>query len=187
MKSTQTRLIVSIAIATGAIGGYLYWYSLVTQKSAEVANLEAEINARTEKSLRIVIARATLAEIEDDEQVVQNYFVAETEVVRFIEDLQRRAKDRGATLKVASVASAQDGNRPILNLSLGIDGPFDSVVRTVGVIEYAPYDLVVNKLTIDKADKTSWHAAMDVMVTSITRPATTTEAVPTRSVSLSHL
>lgn len=187
MKSTLTRLITTTIIAVIAVSGYLYWYSLVSEKSVQVANLETEIAARSEKSMRIAIARATLAEIVDDERIVQNYFVPDTEVVHFIEDLQARARARGAALKVASVGSDVDGKRPVLDLSLGIDGSFDAVMRTIGVIEYAPYDLVVNKLVVDKADKTSWHANMEITVTSVTRTATTTEAAPSRSVSLSFL
>ena len=61
-------------------------------------------------------------------------------MVGFINGLEAQGQALGTTVSVLSV-SAGTGKQPTFMLSLTIEGTFDTVMRTVGVIEYAPYDI----------------------------------------------
>ncbi|MBU2103516.1 hypothetical protein KKD95_00690, partial [Patescibacteria group bacterium] len=58
-------------------------------------------------------------------------------------------KGLGATVSVASVSAETTTTRPHLKLSLKITGSFDSVLRTLGAIEYGPYDSQLLTTTFD--------------------------------------
>ena len=174
MKSPLTRFLLALAVLVGSLGVYGAWYAAVSAKSAAVANLGNQITTNTETMTRIASARSALAQIAGDESLVQNYFVSESNIVAFINDLEARGAAQGATVSVLSVSSDTSSTHTALTLSLAVKGSFNSVVRTIGSIEYAPYDLSIGTLSVGLDAKNSWHANLDITVG--TNPATSTPA-----------
>ncbi len=167
MKMLITRTIITFAVSVAAIVGYWMWYTVISNKSADVAGIQSQITAKTETISRIALARSALSGIEKDENIVRSYFVSEEMVVSFINDLEMRGKAQGTGVEVISVSTKIVGERPTLLLSLSINGTFDSVLRTVGVIEYAPYDISISDFSIGKDEKNVWHANVKILVGSV--------------------
>jgi hypothetical protein len=182
MKSPSLHLIVWLSIAVATVIGYGFWYHTVTSKSTAVAELQNQINVKAQTSVRVAAARAALAEISGDEALVQSYFVPETGVVSFIDDLESRAHAQTAAMKVLSVSTGGVAKQAtsVLLLTVSIDGTFDAVMRTIGAVEYAPYDLSVSRLSITKDAKNAWHANIELIIGSVpkTDAATSTPAAP---------
>jgi hypothetical protein len=189
MKSPYLHLIIWLSICAATLVGYGFWYNTVTGESATVADLQSQIDTKTETSTRVAAARSALAEISGDESLVQSYFVPDTGVVPFIDDLESRAQVQTATMKVLSVSTGGTAKQSNLTLlfTISIDGTFDAVMRTVGSVEYAPYDLSVSKLSVSKEGKNAWHADLELIIGSVSgtqassTPATTTAASSTTS------
>ncbi len=190
MKSPFSHIIIAVVICVSAVVGYGVWYAAISAKSASVVSLQNQIDTKIETANRIAAARATLADVAGDEAVVQNYFVPEASVVSFIDALETSGKTLGTTVSVLSVGTSGTSAKPSLELALSVKGTFDAVMRTIGSIEYAPYDLSILSLTVAQDDKNSWHADLKVLVGSI--PATkssTTAPIPltaVASVSFTH-
>lgn len=175
MRSSLIHMSVWISILVAAVAGHGFWYAAIVNKSAEVFELQNQIDTKTETAGRIAAARTALAEIAGDESAVQNYFVPETEVVSFIGDLETRARAQSASIKVLSVSVDNSSlKQPSLVLSLSLSGTFDSVMRTIGAIEYAPYDLTVSRLSLIKEEKKIWNANLELVVGSV--PASSSES-----------
>lgn len=172
MKSHFPNFIVELVIMAVIIVGYGFWYAAVSAKSAVVAGLQDQITAKTETATRIAAARAAIAEIAGDEAVVQGYFVSETGVVAFINGLEAQGQKQGTTVSVLSVSTDTKDTQSTLLFSIAIKGPFDAVMRTVGAIEYMPYDLSVTGLSLVQDDKNSWHADLTIRVGSVKTAAT---------------
>jgi len=167
MKMLLIRTVVTIAVSIIALIGYGTWYTVISHKSATVAELQSTISVKTETASRIASARATISEIAGDENIVQNYFVSENGVVAFISDLEAHGKTLGAAVNVLSVSTKTSHSRPMLLLSLSIKGTFNSVMRTIGIIEYAPYDLLLSDLSVGQDDENEWHADLKILVGSV--------------------
>lgn len=167
MKSSFFHLLVWIFICAVVIIGQIFWYVVISNKSIAVADLQRQIDTKKETAERISSARTALAEIAGDESVVQSYFVPENGVVPFIENLETRVRAQSATMKVLSVSVGDAKKKPSLLFSVTVNGTFDSVMRSIGVIEYAPYDISVSKLSIVKDSKNNWHADIEFIVGSI--------------------
>ncbi|HCR52746.1 TPA: hypothetical protein DIV48_03870 [Candidatus Kaiserbacteria bacterium] len=172
------HLLAGFFLCVVALSGYGYWYTAIANKSIAVADLQNRITAKTETAGRIASARSALAEIAGDEAAVQDYFVPETGVVSFINDLEARASKQKAAMKVLSVSVEGVPTKPTLVLSLAIDGTFDAVMRTVGAIEYAPYDLSVSKLSVRWNEKNTWSATLEITVGSVPATASSTQRTP---------
>lgn len=167
MKSPLLHLIFASLACALMLVGYGVWYAAVEAKSVAVANLENQISTKTETESRITSTRASLAEIAGDEATLQSYFVPETGVVAFIDHLDTQGKTLGATVSVLSVATSDAGARPELTLTLTVKGTFDAVMRTIGAIEYAPYDLSISRLSLQQNAKNKWHADLNLHVGSV--------------------
>jgi len=173
MKFHFLNLCVAIGAALAALVGYGFWYAAIASESADVAGLQSQIDAKSENISSIVSARAAVAEISGDEASMQNYFIPETGVVAFIDGLEAQGRSQGATASVLSVSTGAKNTQSTLLLSLTIKGTFDAVMRTVGAIEYAPYDLSVSGLSLAQSDKNSWQADLKLTVGSVNTATST--------------
>lgn len=170
MKSLLSQLTAALLLCIAAIIAYGAGYAVLSAKSAAVADLESNIRAKTQTANRIAATRTTLASVTNDEAVVRGYFVPETDVVAFIDSLEARGKAQGAAVNVLSVSTGGTTAQPSLLLSLKVKGTFAAVMRTVGAIEYVPYNLSISTLTAVQDAKDSWHADLTLVVGSL--PAT---------------
>lgn len=178
MNRTTVRLILVALLLASAVGAYAWWYAQVATATDRAAALAARIEETWIDSERTRDARAQLAEIAGDEATARAHFVPAEDVVPFLEALEATGVGLGSDVEVVSVA-AQTEPRAALNVSLRITGGFDAVLRTLGAIEYAPYDIEMRRLTFDStggsATTTRWAAEAALLVgTTATRAATTT-------------
>lgn len=165
MKSNVYHLLVAVVVALAAFAGYEFWYSAVAAKSAVVAGLQSRVIARAETADRAAAARAISADIAIDEAVVRNYFLPETGVVAFIDSLESQGKVIGVSVQVLSV-SATTAGRPAFVVSLTCKGTFDAVMRAVGAIEFAPYDLSLSGFSLMQDAPDTWHADLKLRIGS---------------------
>lgn len=173
MKVHFFHLVAALTVAVAALVGYGFWYAAIAADSAAVANLQSRITAKAETVSRIISARAALAEISGNEAVVQSYFVPETGVVAFIDGLEALGKAQGTVVSILSVSAGAVGAQPTFMLSLTVKGAFDAVMRTVGAIEYAPYDLSISGLSLMRNDKNDWQADLKLLVGSVSTATST--------------
>ncbi|MHB8660989.1 MAG: hypothetical protein ACYC75_03625 [Minisyncoccota bacterium] len=174
MKSPFFHIIIAGSVCIILMIGYGIAYAGVEAESVTVANLESQITAKTETASRDASTRASLDEIASDEATMQSYFVPETGVVSFIDNLQTQAKTLGATTTVLSVSLSGTGTQQaVLEVALIVKGTFDSVMRAVGAIEYAPYDLSIPAFALKQDDKNAWEADLNIAVGSVSANAAT--------------
>lgn len=166
MKSSLIHLVVASIVCVAALAVFGVSYATLKAKSIAVTTLQNKIDAKTESISRATATRAALEEITGDEAAVQGYFVPETGVVAFIDDLQSRGRQLGARVDVLSVSVAGGTVHPALMLTLTATGTFDAVMRTVGAIEYAPYDISILTLSSGEINKGAWHADLTLSVGS---------------------
>lgn len=186
MRSSAIHLIVWICISAAAVVGHGLWYSVIAKKSAGVANLQSQIDAKTETANRVALARTALAEIADNESAVQNYFVSEAGVVLFIDHLESRAREQAVALQVLSVSAGDSAPRPTLIFLITVRGTFDAVLRTVGAIEYAPYSISLSKLSLVSEGKNLWGANLELVVGSVPEGTTSTKETERKVISFNH-
>ena len=167
MKSAVIHIIIAFLVCAAALIAHGILYSFIAEKSVLAVALQNQIDAKNEKASRTASSRASLATIAGEEAVVNGYFVSESDVVSFIDNLQQRGVSQGATVKVLSVSTGNANMRPALILAITIMGPFDAVMRTAGAIEYAPYALAFSKLSLAKNDKKIWTANAELVAGSM--------------------
>lgn len=166
MRSSFIHLALAFLVCVLAFIGYWIWYAAIADKSADVAALQSRIDVRTATINRLATTRAALAELSGDEMTVRSYFVPETGVVAFIDGLEARGRALGTTVKVESVSTGGTTAKPTLEFALSIAGAFDSVMRTLGSIEFAPYAITVSQLAVEQMTRNNWRADLKLLIGS---------------------
>lgn len=162
-------MIIVLAIAFSLYGT---WYARVGSESANAVALTGKIEEAKQAGVRTQEAKKQLENAASDEAAIRGYFVNTADVVPFLESLQSTGSRFGAKVEVVSVSSDAAKPHARLLLSLRITGPFDSVERTLGAVEYEPYDTVVQTLTLDTPKEqggsaAQWTAAVTMSVGTI--------------------
>lgn len=168
--TTRIQLAAALLLLAGTLGGYGIEYAAVERASAAAADLSNQIETVNDSAARLASVRSALADLSSDESAVGAYFVSEAGIVDFIDGLEKRGRAQGVAVAVRSVSASKDAVHPALDLSLSFTGPFDAVMRTVGAIEYAPYDITVDALSVahgDTGTSSAWSADLDLTVGTI--------------------
>lgn len=172
-------LVTALLILLASAGVYGGGYFLLMKLHAHTADLQKQIAEKTIELDRATQARSALATLSNDEAVLNQYQISKSDVVPFLEALQTSGKPLGAKVDVLSVSDAKDGTHARISLSLAVTGSFDAVMRTLGIIEYGPYDGVITSLSLDNSRDgkgTIWTAA--VLYSVGVRSASSTPSKP---------
>lgn len=171
--------VVALAALVLASGLYGFGYYELTKLTQRGQTLATEIEQKNTELTGAARARSALVTLEQDELLLKQYSVGKTEVVPFLEELQKVGKPLGASVEVVSVTDEKNAGHARIGLSLLITGSFDSVVRTLGTIEYGPYDAVVTNVVLDTAPTEQkvtgpkvWRAATTLSVGARTASST---------------
>lgn len=165
-KATLTKLIIAAVCLTVSLCAYMYWYHLLTVANAHVAELDSEIVAQNALTMSSASAESELENLAGARSDIEGYFVVTDNIVSFLEALQSLGKRLGTDITVASV-TAGSTPRPHIDLALTATGSFAAVMRTVGAIEFSPYDISVSTLTLSTVttdQKATWTAALTLVV-----------------------
>lgn len=163
-KSSVIHLIFALTITILMGASYSWWYAEIMRKNDDVASIDSQINLIQRAMSHVTSARAALTEISGDEERLQNYFISETGVVSFIDMLQARGFAQKTFIDVLSVSIGGTATQRVLLLAVTISGTFDAVMRMVGAIEYAPYDISVSSLSVQQNAKNNWQANLSLTV-----------------------
>lgn len=177
-----TQAIVMILIFIGAVSVYGAWYAAIEKESANAVSLQSQIQAKTKVAANAQAAKSQLTKALSDQASITGYFVNTNNIVPYLSSLQSIGANYGTKVEVVSVTSQPAQPHTLLQLSLRITGSFDSVERTLGAIEYEPYDTTITNVTLDTpggAGVRQWTAAVTMNVGTIdssSAPASTTTA-----------
>lgn len=170
---------IAAAIVLASLAIYTAWYENVKNVSARAVSLQSEINSKESETGRAVAARDALGSFTTDGSATNAHFVAEKDVVPFLQEVQKFGTSVGAKTTVASVAADDNTLDPSIRLSLSISGTFDAVMRTLGIIEHSPYAMRTEMFDM-KADESSasqWTARAVLLVSTPLAATSTPETL----------
>ncbi|MDR3547205.1 MAG: hypothetical protein P4M11_02815 [Candidatus Pacebacteria bacterium] len=148
-RSPLFHFIVAMLLLIAVVTLDMFWYDAVTAESTKVGELASEIVSKTNDSAREAQAKSELNALSTDQAAVQQYFVSTNDVVPFLTQLQSTGSYLGSNVQVVSVSATPGTPYGKLSLSLSVTGAFNAVMRTLGSIEYGPYDTAINTLSFD--------------------------------------
>jgi len=158
----------ALIFALLALVAYVVLFFAFSSARNETTRILAEVAHIEQEDVAVTNAEETLAALAEDETSLEAYFVSPDGIVSFLEELERSGKDLGSTVEVISVSPIASDER--ITIALRIIGSFTAVMRTLGSIEYGPYDARTIGTVLDTrpSDNTSeWTAAVTFSVATL--------------------
>lgn len=147
------QLLIATVFLAAAIAVYALAFLHVEDIGSRIVYAEAEGQHKNIELMNIRDAQNALAALTASEMRVKGYFVPTTEVVAFLERVGTTGDAFGADVSVVGVTEDTSGTgRGMLTLSIQTHGTFASVMRTLGTLEFAPYDITLKNLSLDATD-----------------------------------
>ncbi len=154
MTRLYTQLGIAAALFALSVAGYGFAHLTVSGMGAQAAELDAQIAVKGEELKNIQEARSALTALAAREANIQAYFIEDAELVSFLENVGSVGEAFGAEVEVLGVTeSTMEDRRSAISLALSVSGSFDAVMRTIGALEHAPYDITLSNLAIDAVER----------------------------------
>ncbi|HFC11110.1 MAG TPA: hypothetical protein ENJ75_02925 [Candidatus Kaiserbacteria bacterium] len=174
-KSARNLFSLMLTILIVVLGAFWWWHNHVNEVVASVNVLSQEIQNTHGALKHADTEKMILSGLSGEESSIKSYFVADTDIVSFLNVLETAGRASGAKVSVASVSPKTDSKRPMLTVSVKVKGNFDAVMRTVGAIENVPYYAIIKTITLEHATvlkKTYWSAVFTMEVGSVAGTST---------------
>lgn len=148
MSRSLAQLLVALGVLAVVAGLYALWYYEVQHEAKKSGELQAQIQTTIDGAVTAAETSDTLASLAADEAAIESYRIKLADIVTFLERIEGTGRSLNSSVEVVSVAD-KPGNDGRMALSVRVIGSFDAVLRTLGAIEYGPYDSKITNLTFD--------------------------------------
>lgn len=148
MSRSLAQLLVALGVLMVAGGLYAFWYYEVQQEAKQSGELQVQIQSTIESAVTAAETSDTLASLATDEAAIESYHIKLADIVSFLERIEGTGRALNASVEVVTVAD-KPGSDGRMALTVRVMGSFDAVLRTLGAIEYGPYDSKITNLTFD--------------------------------------
>lgn len=148
MSRSLAQLLVALGVLAVVSGLYALWYYEVQQEARKSGELQAQIHTTIESAVTAAETSDTLAELAVDEAAIEGYRIKLADIVSFLERIEGTGRALTSSVEVVTVAD-KPGSDGRMMITIRVIGTFDAVLRTLGAIEYGPYDSKITSLTFD--------------------------------------
>lgn len=182
MKHNSTYIFgFAVLLLVIVAGLYAADYHFFNVEKEQAQNVQRQITDKKAEIERARKAQSSLSSLGANEEVIHSYSLSREDIVGFLEALQTTGSRLGSSVQVLSVADDKANPHPRVTISLLVVGTFDSVMRTIGVLENAPYDSSISSLTLSSQTQekkaTLWSAAT-ILTVGLERQASSTPTKP---------
>lgn len=151
MKKNHTKLIfyTSIIVTLLAIGAFVVIFKIIINKNEHTSIVLSTLDDKMIKKQNSSALTSRLAEIETIEKTLKGYFVDTAQIDSFIDYLEKLGLGFGTVIKVENFEMSSV-DKSILNVEISSKGTFDNMMRVVKLVENAPYQIDVKKVSLVK-------------------------------------
>lgn len=147
LSRTTILLIVHTLITILLVGFTFFFFSVIKNKNIHTEAVNKTLEERIkEKSQGSSLIKA-INEAELQNQQINSYFVNTNSIDYFVSDLEKNASDFGTHAEVQSVEFSKD-NKKVITIMISVEGTFSSVLRVIKMIEYMPYAININSMSL---------------------------------------
>jgi hypothetical protein len=150
-KTPYSPIIVASIILLASVGAFALEYYVLSNGEVQLTDITKQIKDKKFEIEKADQARNALTSLDANEALVKSYVLRKDNIVPFIDLLQSTGKEVGASVQVLSVTDDKSTGHARVVISLTVNGSFDAVMRTMGILENGPYDTELTNLALDSA------------------------------------
>jgi hypothetical protein len=173
MTINTTKIIAIISATVFFASAALFvGFFFVTIGLGEDVRIKQSERAQTEAHASELSTLVQLVETTTEERsTLQTYFLAEGDVIKFLELIESVGREQGATLITKSLTVTEsNGDFSELHVVVSASGTYESLEHVLRIFESLPYQSYVNNITMSRSGSTDetdeWSGTFDVRITT---------------------
>ena len=165
-------LLAALALLAAVLVAYISLFSWIKQHNETISEMQGKLASENQQAAEERKLEAIIKETSDNSATLNSYFVEGDKAVDFLQTIEGYGSYSGASVKFSTVDYNATNQR--LTMSLHIAGTFQSVYRTILLLENAPYEFDFSHivLVLDQdplgthKGPSSWHTDIDFSLKS---------------------
>lgn len=153
-NNSVKNLILSIIIMMLSVGTFVYFYKIISNKNKHTQAVFNNLADKMAKKDNIENVNKEIAEVDKLKTTIDGYFVDLTKVDSFIDYLEEIASDINVKVQVESL-EPMPKDKNTLSVRVAFDSSFSDVTNTILLLENAPYNIQITKVSFDKRIESS--------------------------------
>ena len=141
MKNNSKKILLGNAIVFFLISVVVFFfiYKEIKKNTDEIRKVEADLATEISKRDEIKTLNSYILSIQNEKAELETHFVQSSDVVPFLNTLERLGQGVGTKVEVNTISIAKDGTG--LLVSLKDTGNFEQIYKFITLLENAPYEL----------------------------------------------
>lgn len=178
MKSNFQKIILflSLILLVFFCFSFLFLYKAINDNNKKTEQDMVKWQIETRKRENIISLDNSLQKLQDDRAKLETHFAKSSDVVPFLDTIEKLAPTVGAVAAVDSVNTGVGLDKAVLMVGLKASGSFEAVYKFLTLLENSPYELDFVSMDIhmlagpDTADKnvgnSKWEAVFKIKLLS---------------------
>ncbi len=147
-KSHNKYLLISIIFFALACSLFFFLYEGVKNNQRVYKEAEMAWQREEDRLAEIRLIDRSIKDVQVEKSEFESHFARKSDVVPFLDSLERLASSVGTTAEVSSVDTTTDNMT--LSLTMRASGSFDSIYRFLTLLENSYYVLEVNNFSMQR-------------------------------------
>ncbi len=145
---------------------FFFIYRKVQSNNETSAQAQASWQAEADKRGELKSLDKSLKEVADERAMLDTHFIQGSDVVPFLDMVEKLGPEVGATAEVSSVEVAKDKSG--LDVSIRAEGTFVAVYKFLNILENAPYEISFSSVDFEgsSVDAGGWSLALKIKLLS---------------------
>lgn len=163
--NSKIFLIFSFTVLVFVIFGGWFLFNRISVLDKSIGETNISILNFTNDIKNLKSMESFLRESSEERKVLERAFVSEDGLVKFIEDLEENGKESGVDVEVNLATVSQDqSDSPSFRIESR--GSFSSVYKYLTSLENLPYEISINRTSLDSEGEGKWRGIYEIKLLS---------------------
>jgi len=146
------NLILSTIIMLLSLATFIFFFNIINNKNKHTQAVFNNLADKIAQKDNIESVNEEIAQVEKIKTTIDSYFVDLTKVDAFIDYLENIGLNTEVTVESLE---PQPKDKNTLNVRVSFEGDFSDVTNTILLLENAPYNIQITKVSLDKKIESS--------------------------------
>lgn len=147
-KFKKGPLILSVIFLIFSCSAFYFVYKKINDNKTESEKIQKEWQIETTRREEIKSLDKSVKIIDSDRILLESHFAQSSDIVPFLDTIEKLATSAKATSEVVSVDVADDKNTLVLDLKAS--GSFEAIYKFLTLLENSPYELDFTAVDIQR-------------------------------------
>lgn len=138
-KLPKTKLIAASIFMLASLGSLFFAYTLVKNKNEKFQNSQIEISSDAKRREETQQLERLMKTLEAERLLIDSHFAKSSDIVPFLDTLERMASQVAVDAEVSSVDITKDNKT--LTVGIKATGGFEALYKFLVLLENSPYEL----------------------------------------------